>query len=111
MNAKISRAGAESLLPVALEKEKAGDCGKAGSTTCGEAGGSRAGAGFDELKGIRGMLVVRAGSPDTREFCGCRPTNQRRCEFGARTSSERFVARIHIPESQADEVRFISAPH
>jgi len=99
MNAKISRARAESLVTrLQLEKESWRLRKRRGRHNCGEAGGSRAGAGFVRIKRHqKESLVVRAGISGILDEISVDAGQQisagaiwRAYEF------ERFVARIHI---------------
>jgi HlyD family secretion protein len=110
MNAKISRARAESLVTrLQLEKEKLAIAEEArqAQLAAKQAEVAQVQALYELKRHQKASLVVRAGISGILEEISVDAGQQ--ISAGANlarvTSSERFVARIHIPESQADEVR------
>ena len=110
MNAKISRARAESLATrVQLEKEKLAIAEEArqAQLAAKQAEVAQVQALYELKRHQKESLVVRAGISGILDEISVDAGQQ--ISAGANlarvTSSERFVARIHIPESQADEVR------
>src|SRR5882724_1055831 len=110
MNAKISRARAESLVTrLQLEKEKLAIAEEArqAQLAAKQAEVAQVQALYELKRHQKESLVVRAGISGILDEISVDAGQQ--ISAGANlarvTSSERFVARIHIPESQADEVR------
>jgi HlyD family secretion protein len=110
MNAKISRARAESLVTrLQLEKEKLAIAEEArqAQLAAKQAEVAQVQALYELKMHQKQSLIVRAGISGILDEISVDAGQQ--ISAGANlarvTSSERLVARIHIPESQADEVR------
>ncbi len=110
MNAKISRARAESLATrLQLEKEKLAIAEEArqAQLAAKQAEVAQVQALYELKMHQRQSLVVRAGISGILDEISVDAGQQISAgtNLARVTSSERLVARIHIPESQADEVR------